>query len=161
MKSDIDKHIKFLESQIKALTEKMNKIISDDKVLTEKSKCLQEINGIGETISSMLLAILPELGTVNRGQIASLCGVAPHPKESGTINGARTTQGGRHDVRKMLFFAALTAVKYDEKLSAFYKKLLSNGKKKLVALMAVMRKLIVIANSKIKKLLSTKEIVAL
>ena len=61
--------------------------------------------------------------------------------------------------RKMLFFAALSAAKYDEKLSAFYKKLLSNGKKKLVALMAVMRKIIVIANSKIKKLLSTKETV--
>ena len=99
-----------------------------------------------------MLGLLPELGYLNRREIAALAGVAPFARDSGTINGYRRTGTGRVDVKKALFIAALVAIKYDEKMNLFYTNLTSRGKKKMVAVTATMRKIIITLNAKIKYL---------
>ncbi|API87772.1 hypothetical protein F7310_05025 [Francisella uliginis] len=95
---------------------------------------------------------MPELGSLNRKQVASLAGVAPYAYESGKKIGYRKTYGGRADLKPVLFMSAMTASRSNGKLGTFYNKLVENGKKKMVALIAVMRKIIVIANAKIRDL---------
>ncbi len=99
----------------------------------------------------MLLAELPELGTINKQQIAKLVGVAPIAKDSGTKNGVRRTSVGRSTIRKVLYMAALVATRFNPPLQAFYQRLLHRGKAKQVALVAVMRKLLITLNTMIKK----------
>ena len=95
---------------------------------------------------------LPELGKVNHRAIASLAGLAPHPKDSGKIKGHRSIKGnGRPIVRRILFMAALSAVRYNENLSKFYEKKLKDGKRRMVALTACMRKMLVQLNAITKK----------
>ena len=113
-------------------------------------KTLTSITSIGVTTASALLALLPELGSVDRRQIASLSGLAPHPNQSGYSDGYRRTKGGRPEVRRALFMAALSAARHHETLRPFYDKLVAAGKKKLVALVAVMRKLIIICNAMLR-----------
>ena len=108
--------------------------------------------GFGPVIASSLVALMPELGCLDRKQAAALAGLAPHPNQSGSRDGYRATRGGRPAVRRLLFMAALTAAKRDPKLSDFYKRLVANGKKPIVAITAVMRKIIVIANARLKEL---------
>jgi len=128
-----------IEASIKAIPEQK-----------ARQKILVEIDGIGETISSALLALLPELGRVDRKQIASLAGLAPHPCESGQKVGYRRCKGGRQEVRSILFMAAMSASRSKGPLGQFYKDLLARGKKKMVALTALMRKIVVIANAKLR-----------
>jgi transposase len=132
------------------LETEINQLIQADPDKQAKQVILQEIDGIGPTTSNSLLALLPELGNVNRRQIASLVGVAPHPCESGKSVGYRQTQGGRQTVRSILFMAAMTAARSKGRLGEFYRKLIARGKKKMVALTALMRKIVVIANAKIR-----------
>ena len=94
--------------------------------------------------------MLPELGKINRKEIASLAGLAPHPNESGKKVGHRYTRGGRTDIKPVLFLAAMTAARSKSNLGDFYKKLVDAGKKKMVALTALMRKILVIANVRIR-----------
>ncbi|WP_051908390.1 IS110 family transposase [Candidatus Odyssella acanthamoebae] len=103
-------------------------------------------------MATTLLVLLPELGTLNRHQIANLAGLAPHPCESGKIVEYRRTKGGRADVKRILFMAALTARRTNSPLKAFYENLINRGKKKMVALTALMRKIVIIANAKLKSL---------
>lgn len=138
-----EKEIKTLETEIEAL-------IKQDAVLAKKYALMTEQKGIGKKVAFILLGLLPELGYLNRRQIAALAGVAPFAKDSGTLSGYRRTRTGRTDVKKALFIAALVAVKHDKKLSAFYTDLTGRGKKKLVAITAVMRKIIIILNAKSK-----------
>jgi transposase len=140
--------IKAIEKQIFAIDETLQSIIEIDPEQKKKQQVLQEIDGIGQVVSTTLLALLPELGQVNRRKIASLVGLAPHPYESGTKIGYRRTKGGREDVRSILFMAAMTAAQSKGRLGQFYRHLLAQGKKKMVALTALMRKIIVIANAK-------------
>ena len=93
---------------------------------------------------------MPELGTIDRRKIASLGGLAPHPNESGNKIGYRYTRGGRSDIKPVLFMAAMTAARSHSPLGEFYRKLVASGKKKMVALTALMRKILVIANAKIR-----------
>ena len=93
---------------------------------------------------------MPELGTLTRKQAAALAGLAPHPKQSGAHDGYRRTTGGRQSLKPTLFMAALTACRYNPGLAAFNQRLRDNGKKPLVALTAVMRKIIIIANAKVR-----------
>ena len=98
------------------------------------------------------MAFLPELGKINHRAIASLAGLAPHPKESGKIKGHRSTKGnGRPIVRRILFMAALNAVRYNENLSKFYNKKVEEGKSKMIAMTACMRKMLVQLNAISKK----------
>ena len=98
----------------------------------------------------MLISSLPELGHLNRRQIAALVGVAPMNRDSGQFRGKRMTGGGRREIRKSLFMAMLSAIQYNPKLKRFYQKLIALGKPKMVALIATMRKLLTIINSMFK-----------
>lgn len=98
---------------------------------------------------------MPELGTLGRKQAAALAGLAPHPRQSGDADRYRRTRGGRPEIKRALFMAALSASRHDTALSAFYKRLRENGKRPLVALTAVMRKMIVIANARLRDQLAT------
>jgi len=145
--------IEFLEGEIKLVEALMKDTIKDCEYLTEaKNLLISEVAGLGEATATSLLALVPELGTIDRKQIASLTGVAPHPYESGQKIGYRRTYGGRQDIKPILFMSAMTAARSNGKLGIFYRDLVEKGKKKMVALMAVMRKIIVIANAKIRDL---------
>ncbi len=124
--------------------------IHSDPDLKKKLDQLKTIPGIGDTTASMLITNLPELGHLNRRQIASLVGVAPMNRDSGQFRGKRMTGGGRRDVRRDLFMAILCSIRCNKKLKNFYLKLVAAGKPKMVALIAAMRKLLTIINSMFK-----------
>ena len=144
--------INIYEKEIAKLENEIEIIIENDEELRKKYKLLLEQKGIGKKVAYILLGLLPELGYLNRREIAALAGVAPFARDSGTINGYRRTGTGRVDVKKALFIAALVAIKYDEKMNSFYTNLTSRGKKKMVAVTATMRKIIITLNAKIKYL---------
>jgi transposase len=113
-------------------------------------KLLQSVTGVGPVASATLIAELPELGKLNRGQIASLVGVAPFAKDSGNTKGRRRVQGGRFDIRRVIYMATLTAVFRNPVFMAFYQRLLADGKLPKVALVACMRKLLTTLNAMVK-----------
>ncbi len=141
-----------LETQLIEIEGLLEKLLQTDPVLSQRYHTLQEIAGVGPIVATTLLGLLPELGTLNRRQIANLAGLAPHPCESGKTVGYRRTKGGRVDVKRILFMAAMTARRTDSPLKAFYENLINRGKKKMVALTALMRKIVIIANAKLKSL---------
>ena len=149
-KNRINKHIIFMEKEIEYLNIKIDKLISMNKTMNKKVEILESIPGIGRATSSTLVSHVSELGTINSKQISSLVGVAPFNKESGNYVGVAKISGGRPIPRKALYMAALSASRFNPKLKTFYKKLIKKGKKPKVALVAVMRKIIVIANAMIK-----------
>ena len=145
--------IEALEKEIKRLTERQQKLINEAKSLKAKIDLLAaEVVGIGETTAIQLISVFPELGKLNRRQVASLAGVAPHPNESGKKIGYRQTRGGRDNIKPILYMAAMAAARSKSRLGEFYKKLIAKGKKPMVALVALMRKILIIANAKIKEL---------
>ena len=143
--------IKALEEQLKAISDQIQDIINGSAELSHKRDVLKTVSGIGDITASELIVLLPELGTLNRRQIASLAGVAPCANDSGTKRGYRKTQHGRDGVKPALYMAAMAAGKSKSRLGAFYNKLVDSGKKKRVAQTAVMRKIIVIANARLKE----------
>lgn len=148
------KAIKQQLHQVKAL---IVKLIEQDQHLSDINKILQSFVGIGEISACGLIATLPELGKISRRQIASLVGLAPHPKQSGRRDGYRSVSGGRAQVKKILFIVAMVAVRRNIKIKEFYDRLIQNGKKKLVALTAVMRKIITILNAQIRDYYKIKQ----
>lgn len=151
VKSSCTNIIKVLSEEIIAITDEINNLINKDKSLKEKKKILMSVPGIGDIISNELLILLPEIGTLNRRQIAALVGVAPKANDSGKYNGYRATGYGRNGIKSSLFLAAMAARNSNTPLKLFYEQLISRGKKKMVALTALMRKIIVIANARIKE----------
>jgi transposase len=115
--------------------------------LEAKRKILENESGVGAQTAAVLIAHLPELGTVNRQQIAALVGLAPFNRDSGNIRGTRSIYGGRKRVRKALYMATLSAVRWNTSLHEFYVRLVTKGKRKIVALIACARKLIIRLNS--------------
>lgn len=150
VQANIKAVIACLTEQIEAVSGQIDSLIAVNPSLSKKHKTLLEIPGIGEITSKALLALLPELGHLDRRKIASLCGVAPHPKQSGTRVWYSRTIGGRRNLKPVLFMAAMAARRSKTHLGQFYEKLVNTGKKKMVALVALMRKIIVIANAKIR-----------
>lgn len=150
VKKSIENVLKTYEKEITKLEDYIEQLILKDEKLSAKYKMLLEQKGVGKKVAFILLGLLPELGYLNRRQIAALCGVAPFAKDSGTINGYRRTQSGRIDVKKALFIAALVAVQYDTKYKTIYEQLLERAKPKMVAITAVMRKIIITLNAKSK-----------
>ncbi len=146
----IEAHIAWLERELKDLDRDLRQTIRQSPVWREKDDLLRTVPGVGEQLSLALLAYLPELGTLDRRQIAALVGVAPFNRDSGTLRGKRTVWGGRAKVRATLYMGALVASRYNPVISAFYKRLLAAGKPKKLALTACMRKLLVILNSMLK-----------
>ena len=150
MRPSIKKHIKWLQDQIKTVDSDLDDSIRRSSVWREREDLLRSVPGVGRVLSMTLLAQLPELGTLNRKQIAALVGVAPFNRDSGTMKGKRTVWGGRASVRASLYMAALVAVRCNPWLGAFYKRLLAAGKAKKLALTACMRKLLTLLNAMVK-----------
>lgn len=143
--------VKCLEEQLAAIKDEVAAIISEDRDLVLKKKILETITGVGSATASSMLALMPELGRLDRKKIASLAGLAPHPKQSGQKTWYSPTIGGRRDMRPILFMAAMGAQRSKgTHLSECYVRMTASGKKKMVALTALMRKIIVIANAKIR-----------
>jgi transposase len=146
----IKKHIKWLQDQVKTVDSDLDDSIRRSSVWREREDLLRSVPGVGRVLSMTLLAQLPELGTLNRKQIAALVGVAPFNRDSGKMKGKRVVWGGRSSVRASLYMAALVAVRCNPWLRAFYMRLLAAGKAKKLALTACMRKLLTLLNAMVK-----------
>jgi transposase len=146
----IDKHIAYLESQIRDLENRMDRLVESCAAFQARNELLQTITGIGPQVSRTLLAYLPELGQHNRQTIAALVGLAPFNDDSGTHSGQRHIRGGRSKVRVGLYQAAVAAIRHCPRMKAFYAALKARGKASRVALIAVARKLLVLANALIR-----------
>ncbi len=142
----IKEHILWLKRQIKDLDKDLSDAIRSSPLWRAQENLLRSAPGVGPVVSSVLLAKLPELGTLNRYQISALVGVAPLNRDSGTLRGKRKVWGGRAPVRAALYMAALVATRHNPVIKAFYQRLLQAGKPKKVALTACMRKLLTILN---------------
>jgi transposase len=128
----------------------LQECVSQTTANARKVEILQSAKGIGPVAVSTIVAELPELGQLNRGQIAKLVGVAPINCDSGKFSGKRRTIGGRTYVRRVLYMATLAATRFNPRIRAFYQHLLIEGKPKKVALVAAMRKFVTILNTLIK-----------
>lgn len=146
----IEAHIAWLERELADLDQGLRQALRQSPVWREKDDLLRTVPGVGEQISLTLLAYLPELGTLSRQQVAALVGVAPYNRDSGAWRGKRTVWGGRARVRAALYMGALVATRFNPVIRDFYQRLLTAGKPKKVALVACMRKLLVILNSMLK-----------
>ena len=139
-----------LTQEIEKIDQTINEMIRSDPDMQRKSNLLQSVPGVGENTAAMLLADLPELGQFNRAQVAAMVGVAPINRDSGKYRGKRMTGSGRRHVRKSLFMSMLSVIQYNPQLKPFYDRLVEAGKAKMVALIATMRKLLIILNSMLK-----------
>ncbi len=142
----IKEHILWLKRQIKDLDKDLRDSIRSSPLWRAQENLLRSVPGVGPVVSSILLAKLPELGTLNRHQISALVGVAPLNRDSGAMRGKRKIWGGRAPVRAALYMAALVATRRNPVIKAFYQRLLQAGKPKKVALTACMRKLLTTLN---------------
>lgn len=142
--------IKELQKHVEQLEEMIKTQIDEDATLKAQSARLQQVQGVGQVTASTVLAELPELGKLSRNEAGALAGVAPYNRDSGEFRGRRTIRGGRVQVRRVLYMAALVATRFNPILKAFYLRLVAAGKPKKVALTAVMRKLVVLLNHLLK-----------
>lgn len=150
VRKNVDKTINFLEKQLKERDESLSKQVSEHEEWQTKLELLKSVKGVGQVVAMTLISELPELGKANRREIAALVGVAPFNCDSGDKKGKKVIWGGRPNVRSALYMAGLVAVRHNPQLKAFYHKLCKSGKKKKVALVACMRKLLVIVNAMIR-----------
>lgn len=150
IRRDIDQHIRWLEKRLKEVDRELEAAVQASPVWRATEDLLRTVPGIGPVISRTLLGELPELGQLNRKQIAALVGVAPHARDSGTLRGKRMVWGGRAPVRAVLYMGALVAAKFNPVIRAFYQRLRATGKPAKVALTACMRKLLVILNAMVR-----------
>jgi transposase len=148
----LQSHLKVLQKQLDQLDQLLEDTINADAQLRAKRDCLIANKGVGRLTAAVLLATVPELGTLSRNAAAALVGVAPFNRDSGSLRGKRSIRGGRSSARKALYMASLVASRYNPILHEFYQRLRDNGKAAKVALTAVMRKLIIHLNSCLKKL---------
>jgi transposase len=147
LKARLTAHIAWLKDDLTSLDADLRQTLKASPVWHEQDTLLQSVPGVGPVVSLTLLAELPELGRLDRKQIAALAGVAPLNRDSGTLRGKRHIWGGRASVRAALFMAALVGSRHNPVLRAFYAHLCSAGKPKLVALTACMRKLLTMLNA--------------
>ncbi len=143
--------IESINHELDAIEREIDNRIKASPVWQAKDKLLQSVPGIGKTTASMLIAALPELGHLNRRKIASLVGLAPMNRDSGTFRGRRMIIGGRALIRAGLYMPILSAVRYNPKIKPFYDRLIAAGKLEKVALTACMRKLLTMLNAIVRK----------
>ena len=153
----IHAHVKWLTQQLTTLDHNLTTKIRQSPLWKEQEDVLQSVPGVGPVMSRTVLADLPELGTLTRRQIAALVGVAPLNRDSGTWQGARTCWGGRAPVRTALYMATLVATRCNPVIRQAYQALCARGKKRKVALVACMRKLLTILNAMLKHRTSWQE----
>lgn len=147
IREEINEHIESLNKLLAAIEKKLEASIEANELLKERIERLDAIQGVGFVTAMNVLINLPELGTLSHKEISALVGLAPFNKDSGKTEGKRKTQGGRAPVRAALYMAVLSAKKYNIKIKIFYDRLVAKGKLKKVALIACMRKLLIIMNS--------------
>lgn len=147
---DIRAHIRWLQKRLKQIDAELHAQVASSSVWREKDELLRSIPGVGPTLSMTLLAQLPELGSLDRKQIAALVGVAPLNRDSGNFRGRRQVFGGRKEVRTVLYMATLSAIRHNTAIRHFWARLRANGKVSRVALVACMRKLLTILNAIIR-----------
>ena len=149
-KKSVNKHIRFLEKELTSVESVLKEQFNQDTILKEKLIRLDEIKGVGEITAMNILIHLPELGTLTSKEVSALAGLAPFNKDSGQSKGKREIWGGRAPVRAALYMAILTARKFNPALKKFYDRLVGRGKLKKVAMVACMRKLIIIMNAMLR-----------
>lgn len=142
--------ISAIEDQICKIEEHIRILITASASLKQKTEIIQSFKGIGESTAAGLISGIPEIGTLNRRQIASLTGTAPVNRDSGQFRGKRMTGGGRCGIRTLLYMPVPVAVQHNPIIRKFYNCLIKNGKNKMVAVVACMRKILVILNSMVK-----------
>jgi transposase len=146
----IRSHVEWLDARIDEADKELAEAVRKSPVWRERDELLQSVPGVGTQTSLTLIASMPELGTVDSGQVAALAGLAPFNDDSGKHKGARHIAGGRADVRRALYMAALSAVRYNQVFKAFSDRLEKLGKKAKVILTAVARRLLVVANAMVR-----------
>ena len=146
----IQQHLRWLERQLAGIDGELQALIEASPVWRTTEQLLRTVPGIGPVVSRTLIGELPELGRLNRKEIAALVGVAPLARDSGTLRGRRLVWGGRAPVRAALYMAALVAARHNPVIRAFYAHLRQAGKPAKVALTACMRKLLVILNAMLR-----------
>ena len=143
--------IKVLNKELEKTDEQLDQLIQDTPDWHELMTLLTSVKGVGKVLAYTLLSHLPELGQLNRKEIAALVGVAPMNRDSGAYRGKRKIKGGRHRVRTVLFMAMLSAIQSNPKFKSIYTQMVAAGKPKKVAVVACMRRLITILNTMVKK----------
>ena len=150
LRQDIDTHIRWLQKRLQRVEGRLRTALRASPVWRAKDRLLQSVPGVGPILATPLLAELPELGTLDRRQIAALVGVAPFNQDSGTRRGRRLVWGGRAPVRSTLYLGTLSATRFNPVIRTFYLRLRAAGKCPKVALTACMRKLLTILNAMLK-----------
>ena len=150
LRKRLDRHIAWLERELKDVEVELQELIETSEAWRARDDLLQSAPAIGAKTSQTLIALLPELGALNRQHISSLVGVAPFADDSGTHRGVRRIKGGRAVVRNALYMAALVGIRFTPVLKEFYQRLRARGKRPKVALVACMRKLLTILNAMVR-----------
>lgn len=149
-KKDIEAHLQWLEKRRDKLNKDLERKIQNTPLWRAKDEILQSPKGVGPVLSHMLLAKMPELGTLNRKQAGKLVGVAPLNRDSGKFRGKRKVWGGRAEIRSVLYMATMSAIRSNPVIRVFYQRLIEAGKPHKVAITACMRKLLTILNAMVK-----------
>lgn len=149
-KDSLKEHIAWLDERIGQLDIELTAALRTSSSWKVKEDLLKSVPGVGRVTIVTLLSLLPELGQLGRREIAALVGLAPFNRDSGTMRGRRMIWGGRADVRSVLYMATLSAVRGENAIAAFHKRLVEKGKPAKVALVAAMRKLLTILNAMLK-----------
>lgn len=150
IKADIESHIDWMNTQLDIIETEIDELINTEPDYQETKQILLSTPGVGRVTANILLAQLPELGFLNRGEVASMVGLAPLNQDSGYRKGKRRVFGGRSSVRHALYMATLSGTRYNPVIKEFYERLISAGKPPKVALTACMRKLLVILNAMVR-----------
>ena len=146
----ISEHITWLSQHLKEIEKEIDDFNHRVPAMQEKQDLLRSVKGVGPITACILSANLPELGHLNKKKIAALVGVAPFNNDSGKLRGRRRIRGGRPEVRQVLYMAAISASRFNPVIRAFYQSLIHRGKVHKVALVACMRKLLVILNAMLR-----------
>jgi transposase len=150
LRREIKSHVADLERRLKTTDSDMDDLLKRSPIWREDSDILESFPGIGKQTSRMLIGELREIGTLSAGQIASLTGLAPMNRDSGKLRGKRRTGGGRIQVRSALYMATLASTRHNPVIREYYARLVRSGKPKMVAVVACMRKILVILNAMMK-----------
>jgi transposase len=150
LRAGLDEHLDWLAEQIAVLDRAVQETVAEDPATHAKATVLRTIPGVGPVVAATLVGFLPELGTLDRRQIAALAGVAPLNRDSGQRRGGRRIWGGRGTVRTMLYMATVTGIVHNPLLKPLYDRLCARGKPTKVAMVACMRKLLTIANAMVR-----------
>lgn len=145
--ADIDAHLAWLDTRISQWDEAISRLFAQSEALEQDRRRLRAIPGIGPVAATTLIALMPELGSLSSRQIAAMAGLAPFNVDSGQFRGHRRIKGGRKRVRDALYMAALSAARHCPRFSAFYQRLIAAGKPAKLALIAIARKLLIVANA--------------